>query len=69
MADRSIQLGMRRLSWLQVVVDGETSRAEVHGLGHRLPCVREVSLTTAAELAAEGLPVVVSRAPRRVEVH
>jgi hypothetical protein len=28
-----------------------------------------VSLTTAAELAAEGLPVVVSRADRRAEVH
>ena len=69
MADRSIQLGMRRLSWVQVVVDGETSRAEVHGLGHRLPCVRQVSLITAAELAAEGLPVVVSRADRRAEVH
>ena len=58
-------LGMRRVSWVRVVLgaDGEPVRAEVAGTGHRLPVLRPVPLATATSLAAAGVPTVVRKRP------
>lgn len=57
-------LGLRRVSWVRIVLtDGGVARAEVAGLGHRLPVVRSVPLATATSLAASGVPTVVRRCP------
>ncbi len=53
---------MRRVSWVRIVVDGTGAHCEVLGVGHRLPSVRRVSLDTALELAASGVPTVVRSA-------
>jgi len=53
------QTGMRRVSWVRIVVDGHGVHCEVLGVGHRLPTVRRVSLDTALSLAASGVPTVV----------
>ena len=50
---------MRRVSWLRIVVDGDRTTCEAVGLGHRLPTVRPVTMTTATQLAADRVPVVV----------
>ena len=57
------RLGMRRVAWVRVVLDGDDCRAEVHGLGHRLPRTRRVPLGLASALAAEGVPLLVHRSP------
>jgi hypothetical protein len=54
--------GLRRVSWVRIVVDGGGARCEVLGVGHRLPSVRRVSLDTALTLAASGVPTVVRSA-------
>jgi hypothetical protein len=51
--------GMRRVSWVRIVVDGEGAHCQVLGVGHRLPSVRRVSLDTALALAANGVPMLV----------
>ncbi|MCA1707965.1 MAG: hypothetical protein LC808_33695 [Actinobacteria bacterium] len=56
--DLRIELGMRRVSFVRVVVSDACVAAEVVGVGHRLPSTRRVSLTTAAALAAHGVPMV-----------
>ena len=53
---------MRRVSWVRIVVDGDGVHCEVLGVGHRLPTVRRVSLDTALDLAASGVPTVVRSA-------
>jgi hypothetical protein len=61
-------LGMRRVSWVRVVVgDGGEAVCHVMGIGHRLPTARRVPLATALALASEGVPCVLrgdSHAPR-----
>lgn len=59
-ADR---MGMKRVSWVRVVLDGDDCRAEVHGLGHRLPRTLRVPLATASALVGEGVPLLVHRGP------
>lgn len=51
-------IGMRHIGWVSVVDDGRRVRAEVHGVGHRLPRAVRIPLATAAALAAEAVPVV-----------
>lgn len=51
-------LGMRRVSFVRVVVTDGGVTAEAVGVGHRLPVTRRVSLATAAALAADGVPTV-----------
>ena len=58
----SPRTGMRRVSWVRITVDGRGAHCEVHGVGHRLPSVRRVSLDTALGLAASGVPTVVRAA-------
>jgi hypothetical protein len=53
---------MRRVSWVRIVVDDQGAHCEVMGVGHRLPTVRRVSLDTALDLAASGVPAVVRSA-------
>jgi hypothetical protein len=50
---------MRRVSWVRITVDGHGAHCEVLGVGHRLPAARRVSLDTALDLAASGVPTVV----------
>lgn len=56
------QTGLRRVSWVRIVVDADGAHCEVLGVGHRLPTVRRVSLDTALGLAASGVPTVVRSA-------
>jgi hypothetical protein len=61
---KSVETGMRRVSWVRIVLDGPETRCEVHGVGHRFPSVRRVSLDTALALSARGVPTVVRSADR-----
>lgn len=58
-AGAAVPVGLRRVDWVRVVVDGEHTTCEAHGVRHRLPAVQRVSLATALELADRGVPVVV----------
>lgn len=51
--------GMRRVSFVRIVVVDGCTRCEVVGTGHRLPTVRAVSLDTALALVAGGVPSVI----------
>ncbi len=60
-----VETGMRRVSWVRITLDGDRAHCQLHGVGHRLPVTRPVSLDTALALAASGVPTVV----RSVERH
>ena len=60
MRDDRSSYGMPHISWVRVVVDGASARAEVHGIGHRLPRTAAVPLSAAAGLAARGVPLLIS---------
>lgn len=55
-------IGMRRVDWVGVRVEGGTVRCEAHGVGHRLPTQRQISLDAAAALGRSGVPVVLPAA-------
>ena len=55
----AVETGMRRVSWVRIVLDQDGAHCQVLGVGHRLPNVRRVSLDTALALAASGVPTVV----------
>lgn len=61
MGSAADRLGMKRISWVRIVLDDEDCRAEVHGLGHRLPRTLRVPPATASALVAEGVPLLVGR--------
>ena len=52
-------LGLRRVNWIRVVLTDAGPLCEVAGIGHRLPTIRRVPLSTATSLAAQGVPTVV----------
>ena len=54
-----VPTGMRRVSWVRVVITDEGAECEAFGVGHRLPNACRVSLDTALALAAEGVPAIV----------
>ena len=54
-----IDTGMRRVSWVLIVLDEHGAHCQVLGVGHRLPNARPISLDTALALAASGVPTVV----------
>ena len=58
------RLGMRRIGWIRVVVDGLGAHAEVTGIGHRVPRTTSVPMAVAASLAQDGVPVLVHRTER-----
>jgi hypothetical protein len=51
--------GLRRVQWVRVLVDGESTRAEAIGVAHRRPATVPISLRMASRLAAAGVPTVV----------
>lgn len=54
---------LRRVEWVRLEVEsGRPVRAEAVGVAHRLPVTVPISLHRAAELAANGVPVVTHRA-------
>jgi hypothetical protein len=58
-ADSVPYLGLRRVSWVRIVLTEAGPVCEVSGIGHRLPRTRRVPLVTATTLAARGVPTVV----------
>lgn len=54
--------GLRTVSWVSVMVEHGHARAQVHGLGHRSPKAIRISLKTASDLAAAGVPTVIRHA-------
>jgi hypothetical protein len=54
--------GLRHLQWVRVVVNGEATRAEAVGIGHRHPRTVPITLALAARLVGNGTPVVILRA-------
>jgi len=60
--DPVVETGMRRVSWVRILVDEQGAHCEVLGVGHRLPSVRRVSLGTALALAGRGVPTIVRSA-------
>lgn len=63
-AEHTVHTGMRRVSWVRITVDDQGAHCEIHGVGHRLPNTRRVSLDTALALAATGVPTVVRTVDR-----
>ena len=61
-ARNQTQTGLRRVSWVGITLDTDGAHCHVHGIGHRLPATRPVSLDTALALAADGVPTVVRSA-------
>ena len=59
---KAVATGMRRVSWVRIVLDDSGAHCSLIGVGHRLPNVRPVSLDTALALAASGVPTVVRSA-------
>lgn len=51
--------GCAGLSFVRIVLRADRVACQAVGMGHRLPSTRPVSLTTAAALAASGVPTVV----------
>jgi hypothetical protein len=58
----AVETGMRRVSWVRILLDEHGAHCELLGVGHRFPSVRRVSLDTALALAARGVPTVVRSA-------
>ena len=58
----TVDTGLRRVTWVRITLDDEGTRCLVHGIGHRLPVTRPISLDTALALAAAGVPTVVRSA-------
>ena len=58
-----LSLGMRRVAWVRITIEPAAVRAEVVGVGHRLPVTRPVPLVVAAALVADGIPSVVRHHP------
>ena len=54
--DAAVRTGLRRVDWVRLIEDGGRYRAEVVGVGFRLPSTRPISLALAAELIASGVP-------------
>ena len=52
-------LGMRRVDWVRILVAGSRVRCDAHGVGHRLPCRRPLSLGVALALRAGGVPTII----------
>jgi hypothetical protein len=52
---------MRRIAFVRVSTDGMTSSAVAVGVGHRLPRVMPIRLSTAARLASDGVPLLFRR--------
>ena len=61
-APARVETGMRRVSWVRIVLDDDGAHCEVLGVGHRLPKARRITLDTALALAATGVPTVVRSA-------
>lgn len=61
-AAASASVGLRRVAWVAVDVEGDRVVATAAGVGHRLPRNVEIPVREAARLAAAGVPVVVHRA-------
>lgn len=59
---------MRRVGWVRIAVGDDSTTCEVVGIGHRLPRTCRVSLATALDLAARGVPVVTSSSAEVVGV-
>jgi len=57
---------MRRIDYVRLVVDDGGTRAEVVGVGFRLPTTRRVPLRYAAELVSSGTPLVTRHGSSRV---
>lgn len=54
---------MRRVAWVRITIETTAVRAEVVGVGHRLPVTRRVPLAVAAALVADGIPSVARHNP------
>jgi hypothetical protein len=48
--------GLRRIDWVRLLDDGGRFRAEVVGVGFRLPVTCPIPLSLAADLIASGVP-------------
>jgi hypothetical protein len=68
--ERASAHGLRRVDYVRLLVGGERIRAELVGVGYRLPTAVPVSLPIAAKLIADGTPSVtrhVTSGPVRAE--
>jgi hypothetical protein len=51
-------IGLRRVDWIRLVCERDVVKAEAFGVGFRLPVTRPITLGTAAQLIASGIPYV-----------
>lgn len=54
-------LGMRRLGWVTIHIDGDDIDCRAHGVGNRHPVSTPVSLSTALDLKSQGVPTLIHR--------
>jgi hypothetical protein len=55
-SDAAGRTGLRRVDWVRLIDEGGRYRAEVVGVGFRLPVTRPVPLSLAADLIFSGVP-------------
>jgi hypothetical protein len=51
-------IGLRRVDWVRLFCDRDVMTAEAFGVGYRLPVKCPITLDTAAQLIASGIPYV-----------
>jgi hypothetical protein len=51
-----VHAALRRITQVDVAIDGDLVSTQVHGIGHRRECSVPVSLETALALTLEGCP-------------
>jgi hypothetical protein len=54
--------GLRRIDWVRLTLEPELVRAEIIGVGFRLPVNCPIPLSLAADLIASGTPYVMAQA-------
>jgi hypothetical protein len=58
-ATRVPDVGLRRVSWVRLVLGADRTRCQVAGLLHRRPVVLAIPLATATALIDSGVPAIV----------
>jgi hypothetical protein len=52
----AVRTGLSRVDWVRLIDEGGRYRAEVVGVGFRLPVTQPIPLSLAADLIASGVP-------------
>jgi hypothetical protein len=65
-ASAAALVGLRRVDWIRLLVNGDAVGAEAVGVGFRLPATCPISISVAARLIESGVPHVTRHLATRV---